>query len=109
MCIRDSLSGDQTLTQMLLNPEPQDIRDDPFTILASKWHRVLLESVKNEERQRCKNLVYGILYGSGVKRLARELRLSETKAKTIVDQLKGMLPRLMTWKDEIIVLSLIHI
>ena len=97
------LSGDQTLTQMLLNPEPQDIRDDPFTILASKWHRVLLESVKNEERQQCKNLVYGILYGSGVKRLARELRLSETEAKTIVDQLKGMLPRLMTWKDEIIV------
>ena len=61
-----------------------------------------LNAVSADERQRVKNLVYGILYGSGVKRLARELRLSDEKAKILVDELKSMLPTLMNWRDDVV-------
>lgn len=96
-------SGDQALTQLLRSAEPVGVSDDPFIMLASKWRGVPLENVSAEERSRVKNLVYGILYGSGVKRLARELQVSEDDAKQRVNELKSMLPRLMQWKDDIVV------
>ena len=95
-------SGDQTLIALLQNPEPVNAHDDPFTMLACKWRGVPLNAVSADERQRVKNLVYGILYGSGVKRLARELRLSDEKAKILVDELKSMLPTLMNWRDDVV-------
>ena len=96
-------SGDQALTHLLQSAEPAGASDDPFTMLASKWRGISLDAVSAEERSRVKNLVYGILYGSGVKRLARELQVSEDDAKQRVNELKSMLPRLMQWKDEIVV------
>ena len=96
-------SGDRTLIHMLQNPEPNNLKDDPFTMLASKWYRKAPDTVLVEERTNCKNLVYGLLYGSGAKKLASDLRMCEEAAKIEVARFKSMLPRLMEWLDGIVI------
>lgn len=72
-------------------------------MFVSKWYRKVFDIVFVEEWMNCKNLVYGLLYGSGVKKLVFDLCMCEEVVKFEVVWFKFMFLCLMEWLDGIVI------
>ncbi|HBF22211.1 MAG TPA: DNA polymerase I [Planctomycetes bacterium] len=57
------------------------------------------KDVTSEERARAKAVNFGILYGMGSQRLARELGISISEAKTFIEHWFAALPMVRKWLD----------
>ena len=99
-------SEDATLISALSSNPFEEENADPFTRIASKWMRVDYNAVTDEQRKQTKNLVYGVIYGSGVKLFAKSLNIAENEATKMLDDLKGTtLLGVEKWKSQILALE----
>ena len=97
---------DATLISALSSNPFEEENADPFTRIASKWMRVDYNAVTDEQRKQTKNLVYGVIYGSGVKLFAKSLNIAENEATKMLDDLKGTtLLGVEKWKSQILALE----
>jgi hypothetical protein len=71
------MSGDERLRRELA------LGGDLFSRLASVWLRKPLEAVGKQEREQCKQLSYGLIYGLGVANLAQSLGMGVPEARDL--------------------------
>ena len=71
------MSGDERLRRELA------LWGDLFSRLASVWLRKPLEAVGKQEREQCKQLSYGLIYGLGVANLAQSLGMGVPEARDL--------------------------
>ncbi|MEZ4820124.1 MAG: DNA polymerase [Bdellovibrionota bacterium] len=73
------LSGDPTLIEMFQSGQ------DVHTQTASKIFDIALDQVSSQQRARAKTINFGIIYGMGPQRLARENKISLDEAKQFIE------------------------
>lgn len=66
---------------------------------ASLFNGVSLTEVTKAMRQKAKGLVFGSIYGRGVKSIARELGISEEEAQKYQDLFKANMPEACAWLE----------
>ena len=91
-----SLSGDESLKAAFI--EGQDIH----TTTASKIFSVPMDEVSHEQRTHAKAINFGIIYGMGPQRLARETGVSTKDAKSFIEKYFEQYPKIKTYIDEAI-------
>ena len=87
-------SGDATLTSAF------QAGDDIHARTAAEVFGVAREAVTPELRTNAKAINFGILYGMGAFRLARELRIPQKEAQAYIDQYFGRLPGVKRYIEE---------
>ena len=87
------LSGDEKLAQAFA--EGRDIH----TATAAVVFQVPEEAVDRLMRSRAKAINFGLLYGMGPQRLARETELSVPEARQFIDRYFASFPRVREWID----------
>ena len=76
---------------------------DPFRAMAAKWLGKRDEnSVTQSERHNCKQLTYGLLYGMGVSRLAKSLKIDDAQAREHSETFKKAYPKLMNYFEKVL-------
>ncbi|KAK4011205.1 hypothetical protein OUZ56_020318 [Daphnia magna] len=58
---------------------------DVFRGIVSVWKKKKQEEVRDDERQKAKQIFYGIVYGMGCKSLAEQLEVGEEEAQLFVN------------------------
>ncbi|XP_041978636.1 DNA polymerase nu-like [Aricia agestis] len=71
-------AADAALAAALASP-------DLFAELAAQWLGKSVEAVCSAERERTKRLVYACLYGAGARKMADILRMTEDRARDVID------------------------
>jgi DNA polymerase-1 len=87
------LSGDEKLQQAFA--EGRDIH----AATASVVFDVMEPMVTREMRTRAKAINYGLLYGMGPARLARETQLTLPEAKTFIERYFASFPKVQVWRE----------
>jgi len=87
------LSQDQGLVEAFINDE------DIHTITAAKVFKIDKEEVNREMRNRAKAVNYGIGYGVGVQRLQRDLNITRTEARALIDGYWEQFPGVAAYRD----------
>uniref|UniRef100_A0A182PQA8 DNA polymerase theta n=1 Tax=Anopheles epiroticus TaxID=199890 RepID=A0A182PQA8_9DIPT len=109
LCILTHLSQDRQLVAALgagSARERQSERSDVFRALAARWNRYERESdVSEEMRNRTKAIVYGVIYGMGVRAMAAELQLDEDAARTLMEQFHATYPEIRRYIDRVVRLT----
>ena len=59
---------------------------DVFRMIAAELYRTTTESVIDDQRQRAKQICYGIIYGIGAKALADQLVITEDEAAVFIEK-----------------------
>ena len=90
------LSGDENLTRAF--HEGQDIH----AATASRIFDVMPELVTREMRSQAKVINFGLLYGMGPARLARETGLSVPEARGFIERYFGAFPKVREWIDALL-------
>ncbi|ODN05968.1 DNA polymerase theta [Orchesella cincta] len=88
------LSQDEKLVKAL----NQDT--DVFIEIASLWKNIPKEKVTSTTRQEAKGIVYGVIYGMGVKTLAAQMEIDEREAAKFVSQFMRTYPSINTFLDK---------
>lgn len=65
--------------------------------VASRVFKVPVEAVSSQQREWCKRIVYGIVYGMGVQALSKSLDISNTRGKEFYDTFMGSFPKVQEW------------
>ena len=94
------LSKDRKLTQLLKKGA-----GDVFKSIAASWLSKPISQITIEERQRSKQICYGILYGMGPKALAEQLDgqdILEEQAVEFMATFKSAYPDVQTYIEDII-------
>ena len=94
------LSKDKKLTQLLKKGA-----GDVFKSIAASWLSKPISQITIEERQRSKQICYGILYGMGPKALAEQLDgqdILEEQAVEFMVTFKSAYPDVQTYIEDII-------
>ena len=94
------LSKDRKLTQHLKKGA-----EDVFKSIAASWLNKPISQITIEERQRSKQICYGILYGMGPKALAEQLDgqdILEEQALEFMVTFKSAYPDVQTYIEDII-------
>jgi DNA polymerase-1 len=73
---------------------------DVHALTASRLFDTPLESVDSRHRARAKTVNFGVLYGMGPQRLAREIGLSVAEARRFIDEYFAKMPGVKTYLDE---------
>lgn len=89
------LSQDPTLLEAFLNSE------DIHRRTAALIFEVSPEEVNAEQRRGAKTINFGLIYGMGPQKLARELNISMNEAKTFIDRYFSRLGKLREYFDSI--------
>jgi len=87
------LSGDEALTRAFHDG------DDIHAATASRIFDVMPQMITREMRSQAKVINFGLLYGMGPQRLARETGLSVPEAKKFIERYFGAFPKVRTWID----------
>jgi len=96
-------SEDPVLMDALsVNPFIPDTNGDPFTRISAQWMKIPYDEVTEEQRRRCKALVYGAIYGSGAKPFARTLNITEEEAMEMLNSFKSTIAGVEKWKEQTI-------
>src|SRR6185369_12056524 len=69
---------------------------------AARIFNVEYELVSADQRRAAKTINFGILYGMGPQRLARELSITQTAAKELISSYFGRFPRIREYIDRTI-------
>ena len=91
------LSGDENLRQAFV--DGQDIH----AATASRIFDVMPELVTRDMRSQAKVINFGLLYGMGPSRVARETGFSLPEARDFVDRYFGAFPKVRVWIDALLV------
>ncbi|KAJ8751696.1 hypothetical protein K2173_025862 [Erythroxylum novogranatense] len=91
-------SKDALLIELLSKPQ-----GDIFTMIAALWTRKPEDSVGSNDRDQTKRLVYGILYGMGANKLAKQLDCSSEEAAEKIRSFKSTFPGVGSWLQEAVV------
>ncbi|XP_045032830.1 DNA polymerase theta-like isoform X2 [Daphnia magna] len=87
------LSEDAGLCSVLSQPD-----GDVFRGIVSVWKKKKQEEVRDDERQKAKQICYGIVYGMGCKCLAEQLEVGEEEAQLFVNTFHATYPSQPMWK-----------
>ena len=90
------LSCDSSLMNALNQP------DDVFKSVASKWLNIKAADVTDEQRQRAKQICYGIVYGMGAKALSQQLEVEEESAAEFMSSFKNSYPKVQSFIDDVL-------
>ena len=82
------LSGDKKLSHFLNHG------GDAFRMIAGEWLSIDQSNVTDVQRQRTKQMCYGMVYGIGAKALGEQLGVSEDEAYKFMDSFKSKYPQL---------------
>ncbi|KAK4028449.1 hypothetical protein OUZ56_017726 [Daphnia magna] len=82
------LSEDAGLCSVLSQPD-----GDVFRGIVSVWKKKKQEEVRDDERQKAKQICYGIFYGMGCKCLAEQLEVGEEEAQLFVKTFHATYPK----------------
>ncbi|XP_058066112.1 DNA polymerase theta [Anopheles bellator] len=100
LCILTHLSQDARLTSALGSAR------DVFRSLAARWNQLENESaVSDQLRSRTKAIVYGVIYGMGVRAMAAELQADEDCARTLMEQFHASYPDIRRYTERIVRLT----
>uniref|UniRef100_A0A182WJ43 DNA polymerase theta n=1 Tax=Anopheles minimus TaxID=112268 RepID=A0A182WJ43_9DIPT len=108
LCILTHLSQDRQLMVALgaSNGRGTTVRNDVFRALAARWNQLDSESAVSEElRNRTKAIVYGVIYGMGVRAMAAELQLDEDAARTLMEQFHATYPEIRRYIERVVRLT----
>ncbi|XP_041773751.1 DNA polymerase theta [Anopheles merus] len=87
-------------------PGRTEARSDVFRALAARWNHYERESdVSDELRNRTKAIVYGVIYGMGVRAMAAELQLDEDAARTLMEQFHATYPEIRRYIERVVRLT----
>lgn len=64
-----------------------------------------VHQVKDDIRQRTKQLCYGIIYGMGSKSLAKQLSVTELEANQFMETFMGTYPNVNNWLNQVVTQS----
>lgn len=73
---------------------------DIHSATAAQVFGTSLEEVTSDERRRAKAINFGILYGMGAFGLAKQLRISNSEAKSFIDGYLGRFPEIKTYMEK---------
>uniref|UniRef100_A0A182QX53 DNA polymerase theta n=1 Tax=Anopheles farauti TaxID=69004 RepID=A0A182QX53_9DIPT len=105
LCILTHLSQDRQLMQAL-SRTGEDGRNDVFQALAARWNNLERASdVSDELRGRTKAIVYGVIYGMGVRSMAAELQVDEDAARTLMEQFHATYPDIRRYIERVVRLT----
>jgi len=90
------LANDKKMIELIKN------NIDVHTWAASTVWKKKYEEVSKEERKKAKTIVFGLMYGMGIKSLANRLNVSEKTATKFYDKFRSMFSYIASWKREII-------
>ncbi len=90
------LSEDVALTNLLGAKNNADV----FKAVASTWKKKPVEAVTTSERKCTKQIVYGIVYGMGVKKLSDDLGVGEYEAKAFMASFNNAFPGVREFVDK---------
>uniref|UniRef100_A0A182MCT4 DNA polymerase theta n=1 Tax=Anopheles culicifacies TaxID=139723 RepID=A0A182MCT4_9DIPT len=108
LCILTHLSQDRQLMAALgaNSGSGNTGRKDVFRALAARWNHLESESDVSEElRNRTKAIVYGVIYGMGVRAMAAELQLDEDAARTLMEQFHATYPEIRRYIERVVRLT----
>ncbi|XP_035912100.1 DNA polymerase theta [Anopheles stephensi] len=110
LCILTHLSQDRQLLAALGDDGGQQggptARKDVFRALAARWNQLERESDVSEDlRNRTKAIVYGVIYGMGVRAMATELQLDEEAARTLMEQFHAIYPDIRHYTERVVRLT----
>uniref|UniRef100_A0A182RNF2 DNA polymerase theta n=1 Tax=Anopheles funestus TaxID=62324 RepID=A0A182RNF2_ANOFN len=108
LCILTHLSQDRQLMAALGATNGNDRTEckDVFRALAACWNHFESESDVSEElRNRTKAIVYGVIYGMGVRSMAAELQLDEDAARTLMEQFHATYPEIRRYIERVVRLT----
>ena len=88
------VSGDEKLARFL------NAGGDIFKMIAGELFHIPQEAVSGEQRQRAKQVCYGIIYGIGAKALGQQLGLNEEDAAIFVDSFKARFSAVRSYLKE---------
>lgn len=69
---------------------------------AAQIHNVDLKDVSSDMRRAAKTINFGLMYGMGQRKLARDLSISQTEAKTMIENYFAQFPAISKFKAECI-------
>ncbi|XP_052896497.1 DNA polymerase theta [Anopheles moucheti] len=105
LCILTHLSQDRQLLTALGANDGSECKD-VFRALAARWNQIERESDVSEElRNRTKAIVYGVIYGMGIRTLAAELQLDEDAARTVMEQFHATYPEIRRYIERVVRLT----
>uniref|UniRef100_A0AAG5DAB0 DNA polymerase theta n=1 Tax=Anopheles atroparvus TaxID=41427 RepID=A0AAG5DAB0_ANOAO len=104
LCILTHLSQDRQLLAALGSELGE--KRDVFRSLAARWNRLEREAdVSDELRNRTKAIVYGVIYGMGVRSMAAELQVDEDAARTLMEQFHATYPDIRRYIERVVRLT----
>jgi DNA polymerase-1 len=86
------MSGDQVLIQAF--KDGVDIHRQT----AAQINGISIEEVSSDQRRAAKTINFGLLYGMGQRKLARELSISQTQAKTMIESYFAQFPSIRDYR-----------
>ncbi|XP_058462812.1 DNA polymerase theta isoform X2 [Malaya genurostris] len=96
LCVLTHLSQDRKLLAVM------SAGKDVFRSIAAKWNRIPDENHVSDELRNCtKAIVYGVIYGMGVKSMATELNVDEDMARTLMEQFHSTYPDIRRYADKV--------
>lgn len=90
------LANDETLLSLFNN------NADVHTLTASYLFDKPVNEITTEERQLAKKINFSIIYGLSAYNLAKELKITSTKAKEYIDIYKKTYPTIFSWMEKTI-------
>ncbi|XP_058838608.1 DNA polymerase theta [Topomyia yanbarensis] len=97
LCVLTHLSQDRKLLSAMSDGK------DVFRSIAARWNRIPDDSQVSDELRNCtKAIVYGVIYGMGVKAMAAELNVEEDMARTLMEQFHSTYPDIRRYADKVI-------
>eukprot|EP01116_Phalansterium_solitarium_P012791 TRINITY_DN2939_c0_g3_i1.p1 TRINITY_DN2939_c0_g3~~TRINITY_DN2939_c0_g3_i1.p1 ORF type:complete len:1637 (-),score=474.04 TRINITY_DN2939_c0_g3_i1:991-5901(-) len=76
--------------------------EDLFRFLASHWLGKPIDGVTAQDRTLAKTLTYACVYGSGAKRLEKEMKIPEAEVNRLMRSFFSRFPRIKQFKDQTI-------
>lgn len=90
------LSGDESLIEVYKQ------NGDIHTETAAAIYQTPKENITNNQRQAAKSINFGIIYGMGAFRLAREINVTNQQARMFIEAYFKKYPKIKTYMDETI-------
>ena len=84
--------ADTSLSALFQNPA-----GDVYKLVASKIMRKPVDAISTAERQLAKTVSLGVIYGMGVKELAKRFKISEQRAVQFISDFFGFFPNVKRW------------
>lgn len=75
---------------------------DVFTTISATWNSVPESQVTEEQRNRTKQICYGIIYGMGARAMADTLQCDEDTARSLTESFHHTYPGIRTYTERIV-------